>query len=422
MCNLLDLSIINPVIYSETSYAYDFIYETYVSQELFVKCLFQLKLSSITQETALYLKSSAINYYLFEGSLRGWLEPPICQEMPSENKEQIKIIKKKEEEFTNATRLDCFLEIIDEQNFDLGNLEEILNWSLIQRDQNGWCLNKKTPLNFHSTDVFESINGFSINYETGSIELLVERAKNPSDAMFDSNDIYEVFANQIDYGFFSLDQYNFTHRYHPLQKMRFNKEVAKTNFMLTMFHTDYLLKFFTTGVEMSSKYPFNFRGTIDGLLLRLPAHLKEILSPRNFDQDEENATWTGNAHRFWIKANEIKMHIDDSRYKTVNFYFETPKMRINKHRLKMNSNGELVDDEQGELEDFDSWESKFARNFTKHYDEIAKYFPEFNRLKQLLKLAVCQAYIRNSIKNFTNNAAFFDQKRANIKEYLSGGF
>ena len=74
---------------------------------------------------------------------------------------------------------------------------------------------------------------------------------------------------------------------------------------------------------MSSKYPFNFRGTIDGLLLRLPAHLKETLSPRHFDQDEEDEEIDGSAHRFWIKANEIKMHIDDSRYKTVDFYFET---------------------------------------------------------------------------------------------------
>jgi hypothetical protein len=265
--------------------------------------------------------------------------------------------------------------------------------------------------------MYKSISGFSINFENGNIELIVDKAKSQAEAMFDSNDIYEVFSNGIDYGFFSLDQYNFTHRLHPLQKMRFNSEIAKTNFMLTMFHTDYLLKFFTTGVEMSSKYPFNFRSTSEGLLKRLPRHLQRILSPKHLD--EEETTFAGNAHRFWIKANQINMHIEESQSNVVKFYFETPKMRVNKHLLKVNSSGELVDDEEGELEDYDSWESKFARNFTNHYDEIAKYFPEFDRLKQLLKLAVCQAYIRKNVESFSKNIPdMIGRRKTAISDYL----
>ena len=147
-CHLLDLAIINPIIYSEPCHSYDLIYETCVSQEMFVKCLTQLRLSSITEDVEIYLKPSVISYYIFEGSLRGWYEPP-CNKDESENE----LIKLNEERFKAASRIDCLLAIVDEKDYDVTHLEEILNWSMIEKDANGWYLERARPLKFNTVKI-----------------------------------------------------------------------------------------------------------------------------------------------------------------------------------------------------------------------------------------------------------------------------
>lgn len=68
--------------------------------------------------------------------------------------------------------------------------------------------------------------------------------------------------------------------YTPFQKMRYgpNKSaLAKNDFLQTMSHTDYLLKFFSTGVEVSAKSPFAIRSVEEGLIKRLPTHLRNVV-------------------------------------------------------------------------------------------------------------------------------------------------
>jgi hypothetical protein len=79
-------------------------------------------------------------------------------------------------------------------------------------------------------------------------------------------------------------------------------------------------------------------------------------------------------------------------------------MILKNHLLKTASNGKSIDDDR--QTDENTGASKFCDDFTKNYDEISKYFPEFSRLKELLKLATCQKMIRNKMRFYNYKFKF----------------
>ncbi|CAF1187570.1 unnamed protein product [Didymodactylos carnosus] len=127
--------------------------------------------------------------------------------------------------------------------------------------------------------------------------------------------------------------------------------------------------------------PHNLRSIHDGLLKRLPDHLREILKP---------------LHEYKIRNNDDDEHI-------ITFYFNDVRTIVKKYLLTRNARGELIDAEESADESDTSPEAKFARKFTKHYDEIGLYFPELLRLKELLKLATAYRLLIGIIKNKTES-------------------
>jgi hypothetical protein len=71
--------------------------------------------------------------------------------------------------------------------------------------------------------------------------------------------------------------------------------------------------------------------------------------------------------------------------------------------LKIASNEKYIDDHQTYESTWVSALCDFTNDFTKHYDEISKYFLEFSRLKELLKLATCQKRINRMKYNWKLN-------------------
>ena len=55
-------------------------------------------------------------------------------------------------------------------------------------------------------------------------------------------------------------------------------------------------------------------------------------------------------------------------------------------------------------EDPDSPESKFARDLTENYNEIAKYFPMFGRLRELCKLQILGVILGGIMEDMQNKA------------------
>lgn len=246
--------------------------------------------------------------------------------------------------------------------------------------------------------VYQRLSGVRINLKTGRIVLVCVPAKRsePHLSLFDVSDIEEVFAYRIGSTFFSLDPLNsHTRPLHPCQTMRFDKKNVPhhIDFVKTMFFTDYLLKFFTTGTEVSSEFPFDMRSTQCGLLERLPAHLRKLVEPLHGDQPINES-----AHRFWIESSDVPYKVTTSGNgdEEINLYFGDVKMKVKKHLLVKDNKGNLIDAPEDENDE--SAEGIFAKQFTKHYDEIGSYFPEFLRLKELTKLATAQNIISLIIK------------------------
>ncbi|CAF3427756.1 unnamed protein product, partial [Rotaria sp. Silwood2] len=124
-----------------------------------------------------------------------------------------------------------------------------------------------------------------------------------------------------------------------------------------------------------------------GVFQRLPKYLQEKLKPIN--EYERNIAF-GQAHRFWIEPDKLNYEIVQRETSTL-FLVGDVRLRVRKHLLRRNHEGQLVDDENEDEYEKSSPESMFAKAFTDHYDEIGNYFPELLRLKELLKLsALCK--------------------------------
>ena len=67
--------------------------------------------------------------------------------------------------------------------------------------------------------------------------------------------------------------------YHPFQQFRYSPNSYQDTDFHTMFETDYLMKSFSVGSEVTAKPPFKQRPRREGLLKGLPHRLVEALKP-----------------------------------------------------------------------------------------------------------------------------------------------
>ena len=164
-----------------------------------------------------------------------------------------------------------------------------------------------------------------------------------------------------------------------------------------MFETDYLMKSFSVGSEVSAKPPFKQRPCREGLLKGLPHHLVEALKPVH----ERPGGHQGNVHRFWIQADKLT-YTQESNKDTITFRIGEVKMTIRSHPLFPGSDGKLEDTK--EEDDPDSAEAKFAADMTSAYGEISLHFPMFARLRELAKLQFLGPFIKSILQSLKDKA------------------
>ncbi|MBV8801886.1 MAG: DnaJ domain-containing protein, partial [Gammaproteobacteria bacterium] len=275
--------------------------------------------------------------------------------------------------------------LLQDEKQNLNDMAELVDVPYIHmgRDKEGWL----TPINEldfpdkTGVPIYKSFDGYQINQDSGEIKLLYKEWKSgdpESQRLFTGFDLLQMFKIGIDGGFFSLDHADPYKKYHPLQQVRFSPSyLIKTEFLKTLFMTDYLLKMFTTGVEISANPPYLTRNS-QKLIERLPERLKKIIN-RVVDEKERPSR----AHRFWISLENIE-RLEETKGATTTTYFGNVTATINQHLLELNEKGELVDAKKNV--DDNSAEATFAREMTAAYDEISDYFPEFRRLKELVKI------------------------------------
>ena len=289
-------------------------------------------------------------------------------------------------------------ELLQSQGLSWNDVAHTMSSKLTPRDVDGWIIQSTT---LGIPQKYAEITGFviDIDSEHPSIELLVVEANqtNQNNGLFSHDDVNVMLQlESSDYPlFFSLDSPNhdLDKQYHPFQQWRYATEKIKdTEVLNTMFITDYMMKSFTVGSDVSSLPPFKQRPCKDGLTKNLPPHLQQAIRSIR----ERGGFHSQSSHRFWIEAKEMKYDCQQNGSK-IAFYFGEMEMIVKSHALNRRTDGEL--DDTDEDDDPNSPEAQFAKDMTNHYEELSIFFPQFARLRQLSKLQIFAMFLDSVLQS-----------------------
>ena len=300
-------------------------------------------------------------------------------------------MEKKQKAEIEAARYQMENEILEADKFTWANVSKLINWMNYPRDAEGFLDVKKPMCPANNDYQFHSFDGVKVDTQSGKVEFIMSKNGN-SRPLFGWSDIYTLLKGGIQSAVFTLDEIDPSMPYNPFHQMRFApSELADTSVLATCFHADYLLKFFTTGVEISSHAPFPQRSieAPNGILSHLPAHLREkILEASNSMKANKSS-----AHRFWIDAGDTPYQ-EYKRGDSLVYHFGELKMAIKKHLLVRNPITGELEDSINDSSDV-SPEADFARVLTKHFPELVHYYPELGRLRELTKVMIAVRIITN---------------------------
>lgn len=330
-----------PITWAPEIACFDRVFASLCSYRLQQSIYFMLSNSSSSTSV---VPSHVLAYYLFEGRWQGWIAPEEAE--PSQDRQLVAVdefIGAKMNQNTNKpnsearsaendSRVCSMAELLKSKGWSSSQVQQLVQSLPLPRDSNGFLLN--TTHSLGSDKIYSSIDGFQFDTKTGTLELLLSPATSKSPGLFGQNDIVELFSAGVASSYFSLDHptSNGLFEYHPFQNMRYGPTSLRgTSLVATMFHTDYLLKFFSSGVEVSGLAPFHTRPVQDGLLVRLPQRLQNSIRPIF---ERRSKSQVGEAHRFWIEAGEIPFNSDKSNSSKLSIVFGNPKMIVKKHLLK----------------------------------------------------------------------------------------
>ena len=323
------------------------------------------------------LQDAEVKYQLYENDLR-WVCPV------------------KDKDATCARAMEALLKT---KGLSWSDISDSMCSPLNPRSQGGWLLQKN---HLGGNLEFAEMKGFSMNIDVDSPSIkltIVPASTQGKRGMFSANDVHTVLQIPSKDRFpiiFSLDPPNTTQRFHPFQQLRFSPSSLETTELLhTLLHTDYLLKCFSVGSDVSTKPPFMQRHSSEGLTANLPPHLKRILTPVS-----QRGLCTNKISRFWIQADEVEYSVkqDGSQFQC---QIGAVKMAVRTQPQVPGLDGKLNDTKD---EDPDSPESKFAKDLTDNYNEISKYFPMFARLRELCKLQVFGAILGHILDDIQSKA------------------
>ena len=292
-------------------------------------------------------------------------------------------------------------ELLSEKGWTMSDVTDLMTSPLSPRDGDGYLIQQpKLGVQLE----FAEIKGMILDLDSThpSIQLVVVPANHSRGRMgtcsqTDFQHVLSMVEKATGTLFFSLEQPDNQKRFHPFQEFRYTSEdLYKSDMLHTLFETDYLMKSFSVGSDVSAKPPFNQRPNKEGLTKNLPQHLQEKLK----SVSERGAT-QNRAHRFWIQADKIT-YSEDQVDSKLELRLGEMEMKIRSHPLMPGDDGKLKDTEDDD--DPDSPEAKFAADMTEVYDELGLHFPMFLRLKQLAKLQVLGLFLRGILEGMKEKA------------------
>ncbi|CAD8192757.1 unnamed protein product [Paramecium octaurelia] len=153
--------------------------------------------------------------------------------------------------------------------------------------------------------------------------------------------------------------------------------VQDTELATILFDADYLLKLMSLGVEADGKTPFNYPQELQQLGLKSCSQMGQQKQQRLLC-------------RFWLVPQQCF-------YSQINNKYLIDDIKVACQARQMERVGNNLQDKI--CQDVNDSAYQFAAKFTQIYDTIAKYYPIFNRLKQLFKaVALGRWMYENNIK------------------------
>jgi hypothetical protein len=301
------------------------------------------------------------------------------------------------------------------------DVEELMNWSLLPRDAEGFTDVGK-PLRFpHGEKLCSKLLGTSINIRTGVVHFDLEYAdNNGSNALFTASEVDFVMRNGLSECAFSLDPENLSLVPQPFQEMWYAPACIKdTDFLKTLLMCDYLLKSLLNGVDVSAKAPFRKR-PISKLLSKVPEYIRDaLMSPAM----RRNLCMCGNsaiepaATRCWIQCEEVEC-LESNTEDTYNILFVDVNVEIKHQLFRLATNADKAASTSSTHDDYlirqnlvefkgngESGEEKFATDMTLIYDDLSDFFPLLKRLQELAKLCAMSRFMSSTAKRLRESAS-----------------
>lgn len=315
----------------------------------------------------------------------------------------------------NGLRLTAMTELLHAEGWSWDGVQQHLQWNMVPLDSEGWLVSNHPLLEPVASSGVHQLVGLEINKNDFSVHLLIREKSRRSPSLLCWEDI--AMGLTINPGcFFSLEAVTPQETlYHPFNKQIYEpKELQASRLLNTLFHTDYLLKQFSTGFEISSYPPFDKRPVHEGLLKGLPKTLQESLLPIH-----KRGHSLSRVHRFWIQADEMEYDVHENE-NSVRWLFGDVHMNVRCKPMFHTQDGELRDQDV-EGPDPDSPEGSFVADFNKNYDQIGKYFPEFLRLKELCKAQFLGTFVSSFEESLGEQRRRFESEemRAKYREIYS---
>lgn len=243
--------------------------------------------------------------------------------------------------------------------------------------------------------------GDSLGFLGATIKLVFEPATTNKVGVLSIEDAHSFMQLDLADVFplhFSLDPPDDTGKYyHPFQKVEVNKKLPRP-IQHTLLQTDYLMKSFSVGSDISSIAPFKQRPCRDGLTKNLPPNLQE--ATRSIAERKQGTGNSRSMSRFWIQADKVYIQISYSNSK-IEVRFGDVDIKVRSHPIIPGPDGHLRDT----AEDLDptSPEAGFAADLTNNYKELSHYFPEYARLYEFGKLQAVKHLLHNIESSLTEN-------------------
>jgi hypothetical protein len=251
----------------------------------------------------------------------------------------------------STIRLDMMHALLQKNGWNFNDISQNISppFLMVAVDNQGWFKGDKIPfpntiIDGVSLQKYQAVKGMHIDFEEGHFMLGLIPAQNSEEALFTQYDVYDAMGRENGFSYFSLEEpkNSFGLRYHPFQEIICAPKDVPSELRNTMFLTDDVLKFITTGYQVQFVHPFEIK-PIDTLLDRIEKQSPILAqSIREYHRHSK----PGTAHRFWIEQAEMPYTVDDSKEGHLSYCFGKSPMYVRTHCLIRDLLGNLVDDTQ----------------------------------------------------------------------------